>query len=937
MVKYLTLLLICSLLAACGADSSDQVQPIVFTEVDPSDYIIVEDQDFSRTFSISRPGTVSIKHLPDWLSFEIIDDLTFKISGYPTHVEEHYALAPINFTVIEEDRRYTSRDYLFSVKAVNDLPIITIEDITLPYNHANEYSFTLVVSDEDNTLIADDIALEIHADHWQLLSISPTVSVANSDKSQEQDTQFSITIKTDIALSGDPVDGIDITVNAQNLVTAEFHIDFSSTEALTVSHNFSGHIAPNSQLILESNFPLKAENFEQTLAGDCSGKIQISQNNFSSCEGINFSHISVNSSGTTELGLAHNSGLMPHTEYQIKLTPELSAYVGKTLAQPQVSTFKVITGVLISEVSSAQYIDDMQWFEIYNGTAEAISLQDYAFFSQAVNPTHCNSNSCTLAIKKFSLPNKQLAANDYTLVRAQSWYTRLQNTDEISYIKDDLGFTPIWTDEGFISLVQASDNEPVDMVVFGRDAQDVMLPAETNPGDWDFTAGNKYASRNHAYYASLERIPSLIDTNSASDWTASHYSSPLDKQPMACFEDTQYLDTDRDGIADCYEVEGSQLNGISLYDFGARINQKDIFIEVDYMGAKAGSAIDEGIQPRREALQKVVDAFSAQGIAVHFDVGDLYDNNPAINPMNFDLGGGNEVPYHDGISFQVPANDLRQDFHAVKFANQSFSRRPFFHYMLMANSQLADGSAHSSGLAELSSNDLLITLGGWGLNSATAEASNVLINIQAGTIMHELGHNLGLRHGGNNELNYKPNHFSIMNYLYQLEGLPYIGHNEADRYYNFRNLAYGNNACSNTALSNPNTASHHDFVIDYSHGTMALINEYKIDESLGFQFNNADAVDFNCDGSISINSINTDINLDGSIGVLSDYNEWDNLELNFNQFREGALNGAVLTFSQNNSNRYLNHSAANIFHDNNAQIIHEELMPFNILHNFKRL
>lgn len=56
-VKYLTLLLICSLLAACGADSRDQVQPIVFTEVDPSDYIIVEDQDFSRTFSISRPGT----------------------------------------------------------------------------------------------------------------------------------------------------------------------------------------------------------------------------------------------------------------------------------------------------------------------------------------------------------------------------------------------------------------------------------------------------------------------------------------------------------------------------------------------------------------------------------------------------------------------------------------------------------------------------------------------------------------------------------------------------------------------------------------------------------------------------------------------------------------------------------------------------------------
>ena len=42
---------------------------------------------------------------------------------------------------------------------------------------------------------------------------------------------------------------------------------------------------------------------------------------------------------------------------------------------------------------------------------------------------------------------------------------------------------------------------------------------------------------------------------------------------------------------------------------------------------------------------------------------------------------------------------------------------------------------------------------------------------QAGTFMHELGHNLGLRHGGGDDVNYKPNFLSIMNYFFQMNGL----------------------------------------------------------------------------------------------------------------------------------------------------------------------
>ena len=37
--------------------------------------------------------------------------------------------------------------------------------------------------------------------------------------------------------------------------------------------------------------------------------------------------------------------------------------------------------------------------------------------------------------------------------------------------------------------------------------------------------------------------------------------------------------------------------------------------------------------------------------------------------------------------------------------------------------------------------------------------------------MHEFGHNLGLRHGGGDGVNYKPNYLSIMNYAFQFVGL----------------------------------------------------------------------------------------------------------------------------------------------------------------------
>lgn len=80
----------------------------------------------------------------------------------------------------------------------------------------------------------------------------------------------------------------------------------------------------------------------------------------------------------------------------------------------------------------------------------------------------------------------------------------------------------------------------------------------------------------------------------------------------------------------------------------------------------------------------------------------------------------------------------------------------------------------ASGMSDIGGQDSLITLGLWGADGETD-------NVQAGTFMHELGHSLGLTHGGiyydntqhpyafTLEPNCKPNYQSVMNYFFQVD------------------------------------------------------------------------------------------------------------------------------------------------------------------------
>jgi hypothetical protein len=85
-----------------------------------------------------------------------------------------------------------------------------------------------------------------------------------------------------------------------------------------------------------------------------------------------------------------------------------------------------------------------------------------------------------------------------------------------------------------------------------------------------------------------------------------------------------------------------------------------------------------------------------------------------------------------------------------------------------------------SGYSDLGGSDSAVTLGLW--ETAPNQDMSKRANVIAGTLFHEIGHTLGLSHGGlyyqtpgsyvpNFDVNCKPNYQSVMNYLFQLDGV----------------------------------------------------------------------------------------------------------------------------------------------------------------------
>jgi uncharacterized repeat protein (TIGR01451 family) len=272
-------------------------------------------------------------------------------------------------------------------------------------------------------------------------------------------------------------------------------------------------------------------------------------------------------------------------------------------------------------------------------------------------------------------------------------------------------------------------------------------------------------------------------------------------------------DTDGDWLPDSWENGGLDADGdgvveVDLPAMGADPMRKDLFLEIDCLVGAGGHSHC----PTEGAVRAVVQAFAdapvpnvdgTTGIQLHVDVGATLGQAPGIGTPIAGAGGavgtyghfggggdpipeaGNEIVDWDGL-----VGDPATDFFDLKAASFDPERTLAFRYALFVNrvnardpvadctSGWGEGGPDEYG-TPLAGNDLIVSLGGdgGGGHCWATDASGMSVgdeDQQAGTLMHELGHTLGLGHGGGDGLNHKPNYLSLMNYAFQMCAVPSI-------------------------------------------------------------------------------------------------------------------------------------------------------------------
>ena len=334
-------------------------------------------------------------------------------------------------------------------------------------------------------------------------------------------------------------------------------------------------------------------------------------------------------------------------------------------------------------------------------------------------------------------------------------------------------------------------------------------------------------------------------------------------------------DADGDALPDDWETNGVDVDGngtidLDLPGMGADPLHKDIFVELDFMSPHrfALAAGDEIAKAFADA--PVPNPDGATGITLHLDNGATSVMNPRTGALWGSRSAQSSIPHQDVLGSVVGNQYQWGPFDTLKTAHFPSARGTVFHYAISAHGH--DGTV--SGVARsIPSSDLLVTLGA-GCLAITGSDCTLDPTSQAGTLMHELGHNLGLHHGGDDDELNKPNYLSVMNYSFQLTGL---------------------------------MRSNASFFLDYSRFDISL-DETALDEVNGFGitagrgrcltrwalprrgsdrwFLAAGPTDFNCDGA-TVGAVSSDINRSGATTALGGFVDWPALV-----FDGGAVGGS---------------------------------------------
>ncbi|MFC1921741.1 choice-of-anchor L domain-containing protein [Chloroflexota bacterium] len=340
------------------------------------------------------------------------------------------------------------------------------------------------------------------------------------------------------------------------------------------------------------------------------------------------------------------------------------------------------------------------------------------------------------------------------------------------------------------------------------------------------------------------------------------------------------VDTDGDGLLDDWETDGLTIDGkfVDLPAMGADPLHKDIFVEADWMG-DPGDGHDHSPDP--DAIQEIVDAFDnapvsnpdvSTGIHLHVDYGPTAPLNWGTAATWGLLSDGDMLAHQTNISTCSGTTLNWSGFDTIKNANFNEERESVFHYNIWGHSMCSTKSGTSGisrngggGTFGDGASDFIVSLGGWSGMTGTEDQ-------QAGTFMHEFGHNLGLRHGGEDHTQWKPNYLSVMNYSFQTRGLMINstqGHFDYSRY--------------DLADLRENSLNEADGINIPGGVTDTLGTRYFCGQDNMQVVWDASQADWNCDGDATDSGISRNINQgvswnnNSTLDTLTSQNDWINL------------------------------------------------------------
>lgn len=247
-------------------------------------------------------------------------------------------------------------------------------------------------------------------------------------------------------------------------------------------------------------------------------------------------------------------------------------------------------------------------------------------------------------------------------------------------------------------------------------------------------------------------------------------TQPVDLSGRFVFR-LDHLDADMDGLFDTWEEDGVdfEIDGTPELDLsgeGADPQHKDLFVEID---------THQDIVLQQILLDEIIESFDNSPVSNP-------SGNPGINlHMSIDESNLPERDYAADMTSGLPAlyAQMRQQRNQF-FGSPAQRQSPISEALLKAkllvyrygvvggsimytiNNPCPDGdptiTLRPGGMGEIPGDEFIITL----------ENPNSRPGDMARSIMHELGHCLGLKHGGCDNVNFKPNYFSVMNYMHAL-------------------------------------------------------------------------------------------------------------------------------------------------------------------------